>query len=99
MPKIVFFDHLISCAIRSQIKMAEDINESGLHVDSFAIITSTKETHAMTVRKLLLAHWDKITQQMADCTLLFIGGVHGDEKGQIVGEVNSCKTMANQVSN
>ena len=79
--------------------MAENILYDDLHVDRFAVITSTDETHAIRVRNLMLAHWDQISQQMKDCTLLFIGGVHGTDKGKIAGKTGSCITMANQVRN
>ena len=77
--------------------MAENIIDDDFHVDSFSVITSFVKINAIQVRLLLLEHWDRLTQQMSNCSLLFIGGVHGNEKGQIVGVTGSSITMANQV--
>ena len=77
--------------------MAESIQHDKFHVDTFSVITSHVEINAREVRELLRTNWDRITQCMSNCTLLFIGGVHGNVKGQIGGVTSSSKTMANQV--
>ena len=76
----------------------DDYFKEIIHVENMSVILCHKEIDSIQMRYFFIHKWDTLAQHLEEGTMLFLGGVHGDDKtGQIGDTITSCNTMRNQV--
>ena len=72
--------------------------EERIVIDKLAVITFDEPVNEMEFRRYLKKNWNDLTLGLNDgSTILFIGGVHGEDTGKL-GPTESIQTLKNQVT-
>ena len=67
-----------------------------VHADKLAIFTCDKPIHEVNIRTFFIKHWKTLSQGLDNSTILFIGGIHGDQFGKLGGKEDII-SLKNQV--
>ena len=71
--------------------------EERIVIEKLAVITFDDQVNEIEFRKYLIRKWKTLTLGLNDgSTILFIGGVHGEDTGKL-GPTESIQTLKNQV--
>ena len=71
--------------------------EERIVIDKLAVITFDEPVNEMEFRRYLKKNWKALTLGLNDgSTILFIGGVHGEDTGKL-GPAESIETLKSQV--
>ena len=65
--------------------------------NKLTIFSANNKTNEWKVAKYLVQNWKTLTVGLENATILFMGGVHGDESGAFEREEN-IQVLKNQVS-
>ena len=71
------------------------LSEDDIHVENAAVVTALHKINARQIREFLRTRWKDFSKKMDHCKMLFIGGIHGKETGELGPKAN-IKTMKNQ---
>ena len=70
--------------------------EEKIVTEKLAVFTFDDEINERSLREYFKRNWDRLTVGMKKSTILFMGGVHGKETGEI-GRPEDIETLKNQV--
>ena len=73
------------------------LTEDVLRAEMLAVVTSFTEVNAFQFREVVRQKWEQIGAHMDNCTMLVIGGIHGDKHGNLKGLEGNMKTLKRQV--
>ena len=76
--------------------MATSIEHQIMQADKLTVFTANDEVNEIVIRKYTIKYWKTLTQEMDNLTILFVGGIHGKDTGEL-GRNEKIQTMKNQV--
>ena len=65
--------------------------------DKLTIFTTETEVTYLDFRSYIVKHWRKITKGMKNSSIVFFGGVHGNENGKLGDKPNPIRSLKRQV--
>ena len=90
----LWFDKTVRKMASSNIAIARV--EGKIVSEKLAVFTFNDVISEPEFRRYFIDKWETLTQQMENSTILFIGGIHGDKKGNL-GPNENIISLTNQV--